>query len=398
MPEMNLFPKISLKAKIVGAVAAPSIGLIVMMGYGVSHGLTGNVGHLLLITVVSIVIAAILASLAYKSANQSGQLMSHILHNFLTGEGDLSSRLPVEGTDDDAVLALRFNDFLDRLHNNLGQLNEAADPLALVSSDLSTITTKTSEISQSQSVATEQVTSVVENMVSSVKEVSTNANLAAEAAQEADTAAKQGRGIVTDTVSSINSLADEVGRASEVITQLELDTANVGSILDVIKGIAEQTNLLALNAAIEAARAGEQGRGFAVVADEVRTLASRTQDSTQEIQAVIEQLQTAARSAVGVMSSSQERAQSSVAQAAKTDESLQAITDKVGYITSINHQIAQATENQEQAAQSIRQNVVGIRDNSELALTSMQSVENSSRSLANISSTVQNVISQMRGV
>lgn len=380
-----------------GAVAVPAGGLIIMMAYSLTHGLTGDIGQLLLITVISVAVSAIFASLAFKSSHRSSQQMSQILYNFLQGDGDLSHRLPVEGTDDNAVLALRFNDFLDRLHANLGSLRDTADPLSMVSGDLASLTLKTSQISQSQSAATEQVTAVVENMVSSVKEVSSNANLAAEAAQEADTAAKQGRSIVTDTVTSINSLAAEVGRASEVITQLEADTANVGSILDVIKGIAEQTNLLALNAAIEAARAGEQGRGFAVVADEVRTLASRTQDSTQEIQSVIEQLQTAARSAVGVMSSSQERAQSSVEQAAKTDESLQAITDKVGYITSINHQIAQTTESQEQAAQSIRENVVGIRDNSESALASMQSVENASRALADISQTVQDVSHQLRG-
>lgn len=394
---MNLFPRISMKARLTASVVVAAAGLIVMMAYSITHGLTGNVGQLLLIAVGSIVLSSVFASFAYRSAVRSSSDMALMLRNFLHGEGDLSHRLPVEGNDENAMLARYFNDFLDRLHDNLGALNNTADPLASVSADLANLTMKTSQISQSQSSATEQVTSVVEDMVSSVKEVSSNANLAADAAQEADIAAKQGRGIVTDTVTSINSLAEEVGRASQVITQLEVDTANVGSILDVIKGIAEQTNLLALNAAIEAARAGEQGRGFAVVADEVRTLASRTQDSTQEIQAVIEQLQTAARSAVGVMSSSQERAQSSVEQAAKTDESLQAITKKVEYITSINHQIAQTTESQEQAAQSIRQNVVGIRDNSELAQASMQNVENASHALSDISRTVQHVAQQFKG-
>jgi methyl-accepting chemotaxis protein len=268
--------------------------------------------------------------------------------------------------------------------------------LASVSADLGSLTNETSQITERQSLAAEQVSGVVEEMVGSVKAVSLNASSAAKAAQEADSTAKQGRAIVNETVKSINSLAGEVERASEVIRQLESDTANVGSILDVIKGIAEQTNLLALNAAIEAARAGEQGRGFAVVADEVRTLASRTQDSTQEIQTVIEQLQAAARSAVDVMSSSKERAQTSVNQAAKTDESLQAITEKVESITAMNNQIAAATDRQEKAAYSIKENVVGIRETSEIAMASMQKVEAASKALTDISRTLQTVTDQFK--
>jgi methyl-accepting chemotaxis protein len=256
---------------------------------------------------------------------------------------------------------------------------------------LGSLTSETLEISANQNRATEQVSLVVEEMVTSVQAVSSNANSASEAANQADKAAKDGRDIVTKTVASINGLAEEVERAGEVIRKLEADTENVGTILDVIKGIAEQTNLLALNAAIEAARAGEQGRGFAVVADEVRTLASRTQDSTQEIQKVIEELQTAARSAVEVMGQSKHRAQTSVEQAAQTGESLAAITERVEAITEMNMQIATAAEQQERAAYSIKENVLGIKDTSETTMRSIQKVEEASSSLVDISGNLHRV-------
>ncbi|MBU2039333.1 MAG: methyl-accepting chemotaxis protein, partial [Gammaproteobacteria bacterium] len=308
----------------------------------------------------------------------------------------LTQRISKSSNDEIGEVVDWFNQFIDKLHSSIGEVVATTRPLSGVSSDLGSLTSETSQITEQQNRATEEVSFVVDEMVASVKNVSVNASSAAQAAREADQAAKEGRTIVNDTVKSINALAGEVERASEVIRKLEADTANVGSILDVIKGIAEQTNLLALNAAIEAARAGEQGRGFAVVADEVRTLASRTQDSTQEIQAVIEELQSAARSAVEVMSSSKERAQTSVSQAAKTDESLQAITSKVESITAMNSQIASATDRQEQAAHSIKDNVVGIKDTSATAMASMQKVAAASRSLTEIAQTLQRITGQFK--
>ncbi|WP_430462538.1 methyl-accepting chemotaxis protein [Thalassolituus sp. LLYu03] len=350
----------------------------------------------LIVTAITLAILIVVAWSTSSSINLAVSSLLNSLKDIASGEGDLTRRIQKSSHDEIGEVVDWFNQFVDKLHKNIGEVVSTTRPLTSVSGDLGSLTSQTSQITERQNRATEEVSLVVDDMVASVQEVSTNAGSAADAAKEADRAAKEGRKIVNETVKSINSLAGEVERASEVIRKLEADTANVGSILDVIKGIAEQTNLLALNAAIEAARAGEQGRGFAVVADEVRTLASRTQDSTQEIQAVIEQLQSAARSAVEVMSESKERARTSVSQAAKTDESLQAITEKVESITAMNSQIAAATDRQEQAAHSIKENVMGIRETSASAMSSMHKVEAASRSLSDIASTLRHVAGQFR--
>ena len=342
---------------------------------------------------------AILLLLGWSIVNSIGTALGKLLvslKDIASGDGDLTKRIQKTSNDELGDVVDWFNQFVDKLHNSITDVVKSIEPLTSLSADLGSLTSETLSISANQNEATEQVSLVVEEMVSSVKAVSNNANSASEAANEADKAAKDGRDIVTKTVASINGLAEEVERAGEVIRKLEADTGNVGTILDVIKGIAEQTNLLALNAAIEAARAGEQGRGFAVVADEVRTLASRTQDSTQEIQKVIEELQTAARSAVDVMGQSKQRAQASVEHAAQTGESLAAITERVSAITEMNRQIASAAEEQERAAYSIKENVLGIKETSETAMRSIQKVEEASLSLVDISGNLQRVTGEFK--
>jgi methyl-accepting chemotaxis protein len=344
---------------------------------------------LVAIFVIVIISASIVVMI---TGNINTMLVS--LKDIAQGNGDLTKRIAQNSTDEIGDLIHWFNLFMDKLHQSINEVVKSISPLASVSDDLGTMTTRTSQITEQQSKATDDVTRSVDEMFISVQNVAQNASSAALAAKEADLEAKAGRAVVTQSVESINDLASEVERAAKVISKLEADTENVGTILDVIKGIAEQTNLLALNAAIEAARAGEQGRGFAVVADEVRTLASRTQDSTQEIQRVIEELQAAAQSAAEVMSHSQVQAKASVEQAAKTDESLATITEKVGSITQMNTEIAAATGEQEKVSNDIKNNVEGIRANAEAAVKNVQEVETASESLLVISTNLRKITSQ----
>jgi methyl-accepting chemotaxis protein len=229
-------------------------------------------------------------------------------------------------------------------------------------------------------------------MAATVQEVSRNAQYAADGALKADEEARNGAAVVTETIAAINSLSGNVENASEVIQRLEAESENIGSVLDVIRGIAEQTNLLALNAAIEAARAGEQGRGFAVVADEVRTLASRTQQSTSEIQEMIERLQQGSKNAVAVMEEGRRQTQAGVEQAARAGQTLQDITAAITSIRDLNTQIASAAEQQASVAEEINRSIVSINEVADETSLGMREAAMSSNQLTQYASQLQSLV------
>ncbi len=241
----------------------------------------------------------------------------------------------------------------------------------------------------SQQAETDQVATAVEEMSASVREVAINAQATADAAHQADTNAAAGRQVVLSTGESISNLSNEIEQATSVIHELEQRSEEISSVLDVIRGIAEQTNLLALNAAIEAARAGEQGRGFAVVADEVRSLASRTQSSTTEIQSMIEKLQAGARSSVEVMRNSRTQAERSVNQAQEAGTALEEITGSVQAITDMSTQIATAVEEQSAVSEEISRNVANIRQAADGNADTSLAIEQAAGRVAELSSDMQ---------
>lgn len=311
------------------------------------------------------------------------------LKDIAEGEGDLTVRLTAKTEDEVGQLVHCFNLFMDKLQTTIKQVVDIASPLSEMAISVSTTAVETNKITLEQQQGALQTKDAVENMNMSVTTVAQSASLASSASTEASNISKEGAIVVEKTVQTIHSLAKTVENSSTVIDKLDDDSKQVGAVLDVIKGIADQTNLLALNAAIEAARAGEQGRGFAVVADEVRTLASRTQDSTTEIQKTIEQLQIAARSAVEAMSNGRSLAERGVSEVSLAGESLAAITSSVEQINAMTSDIAHATNEQSTVASEIVLHVDHISTTTKITHQSSEELAKVSSNLADLANSLQ---------
>ncbi|MDP5135977.1 methyl-accepting chemotaxis protein [Rheinheimera baltica] len=313
------------------------------------------------------------------------------LQSLAKEDGDLTARIHSDNKDELGDLAHWFNTFMQKLQHVVKDIINTAVPLSALAKDLRELTDDTNKTIAQQRNAANQAKHAVDDMSASVVAEVNSANEAAAAATQSSEAAGQGQQTVISTVQNIQQLAGNVQDASDVIMQLEKDANQVGTVLSVIKGIAEQTNLLALNAAIEAARAGEQGRGFAVVADEVRTLASRTQKSTEEIQRTIEQLQTAARLAVQKMQQSTAQADNSVQSANQAGDALQMITKSITQIRLMNQQIADATDDQQKMASNIVHHVDEIYTNTEHSSESANNIAKASSELASLAQNLENI-------
>ncbi|MCB1773118.1 MAG: HAMP domain-containing protein, partial [Gammaproteobacteria bacterium] len=301
--------------------------------------LIGSVG------IVVLVVAGWLSWLGWNVSHRASHI-AHSMREIAQGDGDLTRRMDESGRDEFADLARAFNQFAAKIHDMLKHIAGLATVLSETTSKVSGAASSTDDSMRKLRGNTQTVVVATEEMSATARDVASSASQVAESSQEADAVAIQGRQTVEQNIRSISTFASEFGEAASTITGLRAETENIGGILDVIRGIAEQTNLLALNAAIEAARAGEQGRGFAVVADEVRTLAHRSQQSTNEIQDLISRLQEQAESAVGKIQHGQSRITDTVAQASEAGHALARITDAIGTINGMTTQIATAAEEQ----------------------------------------------------
>ncbi|NKF52531.1 methyl-accepting chemotaxis protein [Shewanella sp. WXL01] len=351
------------------------------------------------ILVSTLIIAAIFTGLAIGVATSVSRPISKVAELFRDigeGEGDLRQRLPVEGNDELAQLAQGFNSFISKIQQSVIEVAQTSEQLSLSANDVSAQANQTLDDSYQQKDRTMMVVTAINQMGATVSEIANSAAQAADTARAADEESSEGQQVVMTARDTINQLSNDVEQVGEVIESLATHTKSIGGILDVIRAISEQTNLLALNAAIEAARAGEAGRGFAVVADEVRSLASRTADSTNEVQTMIDKLQAEASRAVDAMEKSRNRSQQGVSAVDEASQSLTGISQQIATISDMNIQVAAATEEQSTVVEDINRNVTEINDITQRTADTAQAAAAASESLNQLAGRLDSLVASFK--
>lgn len=348
---------------------------------------------LIAIAIVSLLIGAFISKMIISNIVVPIKQVMNTL-NDMAQNNDLTKRMNFSSTDEVGAMGKSFNTFVEKLQGLVSSIATASEQLSTAAEKTLVVSVTTNQNIAEQKYETTKVASAITEMATKIQDVAANAEQASSAASKGDRDSKTGRKAVEEIVVSINDLAGEINNSTDVISKLKLDTVNIGTVLDVIKSIAEQTNLLALNAAIEAARAGEQGRGFAVVADEVRSLAQKTQDSTHQIEQLISTLQQGSDNAVKSMAQNKNSIEGLVSKAINATDSLNAITLSVSSITEMNTLIASAAEQQSYVVIEINKNVHNIQQVSEDTAHGSDQVSQASQQIAGLSENLRGMVKQ----
>jgi len=342
-----------------------------------------------------VVLALFITYIASAISNTANQL-SGSLKELSQGEGELSQRIPVNGKDELGSTAFNFNSFMDKLSGIVRSVMNVSSPLLETANDLDSNTQQVRNVTNELGVKAREAKQAMDEITQSISEISTSASDASNAMQDTEDQTNKGLEIVSSTISNSKDLNSQIIGAAELVEKLAKDTENVANILDVISSIAEQTNLLALNAAIEAARAGEQGRGFAVVADEVRALASKTGDATTEIRSVLTRLEDAATETVGAMQSAKGQSEMSENCAIETGDYLQQIKTQVEQVNGMNMTIAAATEEQTMVVASVSEIITAMVESVESTEVSFDDLAVLANKLLSASDSLKESTSQFR--